>query len=209
MSATVTSGKSCVLYDVPWETYDGILKAFGERRFPHTYQEGTLEILISPSEDHEQIAEFIGRMVGMLSLELDIPIDSVGSATRRKKSLGHGLEPDESYYVHPNRRKANGNGGKSTVPDLAIEIDLRRKVLKRLVSYARLGVREVWRYHKGEVEFFALGEDGRHHSVDRSQVLPLMTAEVVTRFVTAMRESREHAAIKGFLRWLRQQRRKS
>jgi Uma2 family endonuclease len=208
-STTVKTARGTLLYDVSWETYEGILKAFGDRRFPHTYQEGTLEILMSPSEDHEQIAEFIGRMIGFISVELDIPIDSVRSATRRKKSLEHGLEPDNSYYVHPNRRKPNGNGGKESVPDLAIEIDLRRKVLKRLVSYARLGVREIWRYHKGQVEFFALGDDGEHHPVDRSLVFPSMTPETVTRFVTMMRESSEYEAIKGFLRWLRKHRPKS
>lgn len=36
--------ESVVLYDVPWETYEGILDALGEYHLRHTYDQGTLEM---------------------------------------------------------------------------------------------------------------------------------------------------------------------
>ena len=46
MSASaLESGEAVLLFDIPRETYAGILAALGKRRFPHTYRDETLEVL--------------------------------------------------------------------------------------------------------------------------------------------------------------------
>ncbi|HEY2881409.1 MAG TPA: hypothetical protein VGJ15_03225, partial [Pirellulales bacterium] len=54
---------------------------------------------MSPSDEHEWIKGFMGRLIEMAALECGVPIRSAGSATRRNKKVAQGLEPDESYYI--------------------------------------------------------------------------------------------------------------
>jgi len=194
-----------VLFNVPWEAYQEILNAFGDRRFPHTYQEGTLEIMMSPSEEHEQIKSFLGRLIELAALELSIRFKAVGSATQRDKKLLQGLEPDESYYipyVAQPRGKAAGRVQKKSPPDLAIEVDLRKLDLERLKSYAKLGIRELWRYRKGKVEFFCRSPKRSYELANYSLAFPMIASTDVTRFVKKMQATDDYSATRSFVAWL-------
>ena len=158
-----------VLHDVSWESYTRLLEALGDRRLRHAYDRGTLEMM-SPSEKHESLKRFIGRLIETASLECGMSIRSVGSATQRRKALGQGLEPDESYYIAPAGRR------KSAPPDLVVEIDLGRTQIDRLESYGQLGVREVWRYCKGAVEFFERDADRQMAPVARSAAFSMLAS---------------------------------
>jgi Uma2 family endonuclease len=198
-----------VLYDVPWGAYEKILSAFGDRRFPHTYREGALEIMMSPSEEHEQIKSFLGRLIELAALELGIHFKAVGSATQRDKKLLQGLEPDESYYI-PYVAKPHGkatSAQKKSPPDLAIEVDLRKLDLERMKSYAKLGIRELWRYRKGKVEFFFLSPERSYELVGKSRVFPVIGSKDVTRFVKKMQATDDFSATRSFISWLTKQRR--
>src|SRR6266498_2209170 len=93
-----TLAQSFVINDLSWESYEKMLDALGERRFPHTYADGVLEIMtISP--EHEWIKRLLGRFIENLSIELQVRITSSGSTTFRRQLKQRGLEPDESYYV--------------------------------------------------------------------------------------------------------------
>lgn len=201
-----------VFYDVSWEAYEEILEAFGDRRFPHTYQDGALEIMMSPSEDHEQIKSFLGRLIEITCLELGVHFKAVGSATQRKKARLQGLEPDESFYVPyvPKQHTVGARGAeKKQVPNLAIEIDLRKLDIPRLTSYAKLGVRELWRYHKRKVEFFILSRSKEYKRVGASRIFPMIGSKDVTRFLDEMRVTDDYSATQSFLDWLRKQIKKS
>jgi Uma2 family endonuclease len=194
-----------VVYDVPWGAYEQILRAFGDRRFPHTYQEGALELMMSPSEEHEQIKSFLGRLIELAALELGIHFKAVGSATQRDKKLLQGLEPDESYYIPylaPTRRKSAGSFQKKSPPDLAIEVDLRKLDLERMDSYAKLGIRELWRYRNGKVEFFCLSSKRSYDLVSQSLTFPMIASKDVTRFVKKMRATDDYSATRLFVAWL-------
>jgi len=201
-----------VLFNVSWGAYEKILKAFGDRRFPHTYQEGTLEIMMSPSEEHEQIKSFLGRLIEMAALELGIHFKAVGSATQRDKKLLQGLEPDESYYipyVAQPRGKAAGRVPKKSPPDLAIEVDLRKLDLERMKSYANLGIRELWRYRKGKVEFFCLSPKRSYQLVSHSRAFSMIGSKDVTRFVKKMQATDDYSATRAFVAWLTKTRREN
>jgi Uma2 family endonuclease len=200
-----------VLYDVSWNAYTKFIDALGERRLRHTYQEGTLEMM-SPSEKHEWIKSFLGRIIEMASLECGLRIRSVGSATRKSKKLAQALEPDESYYIGPRaaqgRRKADTK--KPLCPDLVVEVDLRRTVLDRLGSYAKLGVREVWRYRKGEIEFLVLNATCSYGPVEHSVSFPAISCKDIGRYLARLEDhDDENAIILEFVAWLRKKLKKS
>lgn len=199
---------SPILYGVDWRMYERILKAFGDRRFPHTYQEGTLEIMMPPSERHEEIKEFLGYLIKTTAVASGFWTRSTGSATRRDKALLQGLEPDASYYIakKPISKKKIAN---PSFPNLVVEVDLRPAAARRLDSYARLGVDEVWRYRKGEVEFLCLDNRGRYRPQPTSSILPFLTAKEVNRFLKQMLLDGESPATRDFLAWLPRQIKKS
>ena len=200
-----------VLYDIPWDAYTKMMDALGEKHVSHVYQKGTLEMM-SPSEEHELIKTILGRLIEAAAFELKVPMLPVGSATRRHKKLEHGFEPDESYYVgreSVERAKRKSTGGKETVPDLAIEVAWSRAVLTKLKSYAVVGIPEVWRYQRGKVEFFVLGEDSKYESVERSSAFPLFTTKLINQGLKLMQEEDDIEAIETFLGEIRKLRKKS
>jgi Uma2 family endonuclease len=200
-----------VLYNIPWDAYTKMMDALGEKHVPHVYQKGTLEMM-SPTEEHERVKIILRRMIEIAALEFDVPILNVGSATRRHPKLEHGLEPGESYYIggeSVERAMQKSPGFKRNVPDLAIEVEWSRAALSKLKSYAVLGVREVWRHHRGKVEFYVLGDDGKYTSVERSSALPLLTTKLINTSVKQWQQSDDNAAVKSFLAEIKKLRKKS
>ncbi len=203
-SANIPIANHLVLYDVSWSTYTGMIDALGDKRLPHVYQRGTLEMM-SPTEEHESIKRFMGRLVEAASLELRVAIRSVGSATRQNQRLAHGVEPDESYYIgrHAAAGARRGTAGRKAVPDLVIEIEWSRAVLSKLDSYAVLGVREVWRYYRGKVEFFQLDSQHQYERVDHSRAFEVVKSSDVSKFVSRLEKSDENSLIIEFVELLR------
>jgi Uma2 family endonuclease len=200
-----------VIYNVPWDAYEKILAAFGDRRFPHTYADGMLEIM-SPSEEHDWLKEVIGRLISTVSLELDIPIKSVGSTTRGQDVLARGLEPDQSYYV---QHEAEVRGRKSLdskrklPPDLVVEVDISRKSISRFEAYAKLGVPEIWRYCDESISFHLLDASGMYQVVDESSCFPGLKSELFEMFVRRADTEDESSLVRAFAKALRGIRRKS
>jgi len=196
-----------VLYDVPWDAYTRIIDALGEKRLPHVYQQGTLEMM-SPSEDHERIKRFLGRLIESASLELGIKIRSVGSATRQHEELEHGIEPDESYYIGRNAIPAKRSRAKRrpAVPDLVVEVEWSRAVLSKLESYRILGVAEVWRYWRAKVEIFALAPNLQYQSCDRSRLFEQVAAKDLTRLLGRLKKTDENTLVREFIDQLRKSR---
>jgi Uma2 family endonuclease len=70
-------GQSVVLHGVSWEQYERLLDVFSDRRFRHTYDRGTLEIM-SPSPQHESLKTFIGRLVERLPMSATSTVADMG-----------------------------------------------------------------------------------------------------------------------------------
>jgi Uma2 family endonuclease len=192
-----------VLDDIDWQTYERIVRAFGDRRFHHTYQDGALEFMMAPSLEHERIKRLLGRFVETMAIECKFWIIMAGSTTQWNKRTLQGLEPDESYYIRPKPPERRNFPDATMRPDLAIEVDLRRSELKRAVSYAKLGVRELWRYRHGVVEILQPEGASSLKSIEKSQVLPYLISVDLTHFVNRMQETDENVATDEFIKWLR------
>ena len=195
---------SVVLYDVSWDTYEQFLSAFGDRRLPHTYSNGALEIM-SPTQYHDWLKAFAGRLIEMAAYELDIPIKSIGSTTLRRQMKEKGLEPDECYYVGNEARvrgKRKLDLKKDPPPDLAIEIEVTRKILDRLEAYASLGVPEIWRLDGKSVTFLKLTR-GHFRPIKHSLAFPMVAPADILRFTTLMEKKDENSILRDFVKWLK------
>lgn len=84
---------------VSWEQYENLLEDLVDRPgLRVSYDEGRLEIM-SPLPEHERYKEFILQLARVISEELDIPMESFGSTTWKRRKFRKGNEPDTCFYV--------------------------------------------------------------------------------------------------------------
>jgi Uma2 family endonuclease len=191
---------------VSWASYEAILDAFGDRRFPHTYDRGTLEIM-SPKVDHDWVKRLIGRMIEAMCFALNISIKSVGSSTLRRPRPRTGLEPDESYYIANEPRvrgKMTYDPNLDPPPDLAIEVDVTSKSLERLPVYAELRVPEVWRWDGRDLLFYRRKRTGAYTEVKRSVAFPFVAPTDVARCLDLYDSTDENGIVRAFVEWAKQ-----
>ncbi len=142
-----------VLEEVSWAFYQRFLREIGDRTLRVTYNDGRMEIM-SPLPEHEKPSRAIAMFVGLFTMELLIPIATLGSTTFRSKKKAKGLEPDECFYIQ-NERLIRGKNRldlrRDPPPDLALEMEVTNRAVPKLPIYAALGVPEVWRYDGREL----------------------------------------------------------
>jgi len=195
-----------VLYGVSWSTYTQLMDLFADQRLRHSYNDGTLEMM-SPLKRHDQRKSLLGRLLESLSLELNIPIQSIGSTTLRQESRAKGLEPDECYYIAHEaqvRDKPDYDPDRDPPPDLAIEVDVTHTSLSRLEIYASLGVPEVWRHDGLRLTFLQLNaEKGEYVESPTSAAFPILSASVLQQFLDRQGTVDETSLVRSFLDWVR------
>jgi len=159
---------------VPWAVYVALADARGESATPRiTFIDGVIDLVI-PSRDRGRIKTTWGRLLELWSLVTDVDLVGLGSTTFRDELNRVGLEPDECYYVGPEREAP---------PDIAIEVIWRSGSLRKLEAYARLGVSEVWFWHKGAIRVFALRSD-TYEEAQSSALLPSLDVGLLSEFVS-------------------------
>ena len=166
-----------VLDDVSWELYEHLLREVGDRHIFVTYDRGRLEIM-SPSYRHERYAELLGALVRIVASELKVPIISGGSTTFRLRRHEAGLEPDRCFYVQnvaAVRGKMELDLAIDPPPDLAIEIEISRRLANRVEVYRRLRMPEIWCDDGMRLEILCLTDQG-YESADRSRAFPQLSA---------------------------------
>ena len=166
-----------LLRNVGWETYERLREEREERPTPRFfYDRGELEIM-SPSAEHESISGIIASLIKELAVALGLDVYGAGSTTFSRQDVAGGFEPDESFYFG---ERAAMVRGKRTIdldagdppPDLVVEVDLTSPSLAKLPVYARVGVREVWRYSGGTLEVLGQKRSGEGYElISKSNVL--------------------------------------
>jgi Uma2 family endonuclease len=184
-TAPIAEDGVSVLHDVSWEFYEQYLKEFNERRSPHSYIRGELRIM-APSARHEKPKRIFARFVDEVTAGLGLPSESLGSVTLKLKSQVKGAEPDECFlltnaHLVDDAREYDVNV--DPPPDLAIEIDVTSQSLNRLPIYAAARIPEVWVYDGETVTIGVRQDDDSYEVSDRSQVLPMLTAKVVSEWI--------------------------
>ncbi len=165
------------LRNVGWETYELLVEEDPGRSAPRFfYDRGVLEI-VSPSFEHETVADIIASLVKELAVELEIDVVGAGSTTFKRGDVSRGFEPDASFYFSENAAKVRGKRRISLdagdpPPDLVVEVEITSPSASKLPIYARLGVAEVWR-----------------HDGDRLAILGLLRQEAAKPYYAEIPES--------------------
>ena len=148
-----------ILYDVTWEQYVQLSDMFVDE-FPRmTYLEGTLEISMTTSPEHERLKKIIARLIETYAVERLINLNGYGSATFRREAVRRGAEPDECYCL----------GTLAEIPDIAIEIALTSGGIDKLEVYRGLQVPEVWFWANNQFSVYHLRESG-YELISRSEL---------------------------------------
>jgi Uma2 family endonuclease len=198
-----------IRHGVSWEEYEELLEQVGEASgLRISFDSGALKVM-TLSPEHESYARFIDSLIGVIRLRLRINIRFFGSSTMKKSKRRKGLEPDACFYV----QSADMLGNRIQLdfetdppPDIAVEIDVHHDSRDKLNIYAALGVPELWRYDGEELMISVLEED-HYVTATHSQALPLLTSQILTDFLTRLRDEGELQALLAFDEWLQARRR--
>jgi len=203
--AHLPSGAVLRFDDVPWEEYEQLLADLGEgyavRIF---YDNGRMEIM-APSIPHEGAKNVINTLVVALRDELDIDIESEGSATYRSQWKAKGAEPDDSFFVQ-NASAVIGRHEKYDIerdppPDIVVETELTSASLDKFPIYAALGVPEIWRERKKVVRFYVLSE-ASYVEVSNSRAFPFLNSVTLSEFLTMGLAEGSRKAAQAFRAWV-------
>jgi len=203
-TTALPSEQQFVLDDVDWQFYESLLDRFGDRHIFITYDRGRLE-LMSPSFKHDKRGRLIGLLIAVLA-ELAIPIQGGGSTTFRRKDLDKGLEPDECFYI----KNVDRILGKDEIdlsvdppPDLAIEVEISRRMIERVPLYESLGVPELWRDDGEHIRVFQAGDDGHYQPANRSASFPMISLEQMDRLLATAATTDEMNWMRTVRAWVR------
>ena len=204
-SAGLSSEGRVLLSGVSYSTYEALVKEIESSGTRLTYDRGYLEI-VSPSRKHDRVSRLLGRMIGAVTEELDIPISSGGSTTLKLALKERGVEPDECYYVANEPRMRGHDNYDPAVdppPDLVIEVDISRNSLNKFNIYADFGVPEIWTYEDDEVRVYRLQDDHSYALQDHSPTFPFLPLESLEGFLERRNATDETTWIRSFRKWAR------
>lgn len=159
---------------------------------------------------HDDYRGLLGRLVQVITEEMEIPMSARGETTWIRPELERGLEADHSYYFLPEKlamakaAKALGSNDVADYPnpDLAIEVDISPPQVDRSGIYAKLQVTEVWRFDGHVLTIERLSEDGQYRPVEASSFLRIR-ADEVTPWLIDEDSSDETAWARRLRAWVR------
>ncbi|NJO76739.1 MAG: Uma2 family endonuclease [Leptolyngbyaceae cyanobacterium RM1_406_9] len=170
----VPPGQRLLIRNLDWQQFERILEELGETRSSRiAYSHGTLEIRM-PTPEHEVDKELIGDLVKILLDELEIDCECFGSTTFKQENMDSGIEPDQCFYIQNQAQMRGKRRIDLTLdppPDLTIEVDVTSKT--QLDAYIALGVPELWRYEKNQLNIYTLQAD-LYQRVDVSPTFPAL-----------------------------------
>jgi Uma2 family endonuclease len=192
-----------VLENVSWKTYESLLRDTQEQRLRITYDQGRMSVM-SPLPKHEWIKVVVGRMIGIMALELNIPMCSLGQTTWKRRDLLKGLEADECFYIQHEpqvRGRDDLDLNSDPPPDLVIEVDITHHPMDRAAIYAALGVPEVWQFDGTRVKAMKL-EGGKYVPIETSPAFPFLRAVELERLLMMRASGDETGAMRAFRDWV-------
>ncbi len=209
--AHIPVGASLRVDDVAWEDYEQLLSGLSENASVRVYYDhGRMEIM-SPLRKHEAPVGIIARLMSVLSDELEIDIEPLGSTTLKSEMQEQGAEPDDSFYVQ-NAAAVIGRDDLDLAhdppPDIVIESDLTSSSLDKFPIYAGLGVPEIWRISQRQVRIFVLAGN-QYQDAASSSAFPFLSARALTEFISQGINDGATTAARAFRDWVKTQREKT
>jgi Uma2 family endonuclease len=127
--------------------------------------------LVSPSKNHERIAQTITILVFAYCKKHNLPYFPFGSTRLQNKPLA-GKEPDVSFAFNTDK----------DIPDLAVEVIFSSGSFDDLDRYQAIGVNEVWFWKNNQITFYQLQTQG-YIEISTSQLLPNLSSKTLASFV--------------------------
>jgi Uma2 family endonuclease len=207
VSGAVEIGKPLFLYGIAWEDYQDLQKYLGadSKLVRVSFSRGILEIMPTSTE-HEYYARLIERFINVIALRTRQRITFFGSATMEKDEKRKGAEPDACFFVQ-RADLVSGNIRFSiaeTPPDVVVEIDVHHASGEKFEIYAAFGVPEFWLYDEKALQIYELKE-GKYEAVEQSAALPVLTAAVLTEFLSRSQIEDQSDVVFEFDKWLARQ----
>ncbi len=135
-----------------------------------SYFDGVIT-LVSPSKNHERIAQTIAILICAYCRKFKLPYFPMGSTRLENKPLA-GKEPDVSFTFNIDK----------DIPDLATEVIFSSGSLDELDKYKTIGVKEVWFWRSNKITFYQL-QTQQYIEIDRSLFLLTLTSTILEKFV--------------------------
>ena len=203
--SVVSSGGSVVLHGISWKMYRKLRNMPENHNIRMTYDRGELEIM-SPSRAHEGIATLLGTLIDIWTMELEIPFVSCRTMTIRRAVFERGFEPDNCYYVQHepqmwNKKKINFKT--DPPPDLAIEVEVTRKLLNKTEIYAAFRVPELWCWSGNTLKVLELSKDGEYVPRDTSICFPKLPIAKIEEIVRQLGTVGDTTLLLSFRDWVR------
>ena len=197
---------SILLHGVSWKLYRRLRKMRENYNIRMTYDHGELE-LMSPSALHENIATLLGDLINVWRIELNIPVRSCRTMTIRRSILQRGFEPDHCYYVQHepqmwNKNKINFKTDPS--PDLAIEVEVSRKLADKLAIYAAFHVPELWCAKQSDLAVYELSDQGEYVRRETSLCFPQFPIAAAQDILRQLGMTHETELVRSFRDWVRE-----
>jgi Uma2 family endonuclease len=173
-----------VLREITWETYVRLCDENNSRTTQMAYFEGELEIM-TVGWPHETAKDRVSSLFMLTAESLGVDFEGSGQHTFRHNRKRIGFEADLSYYT-TNLDRVRGrteiNLDKDPPPDLVVEIDISRNSERKLLMYAALGIREVWRYEGAAIRIYRL--HGKEYKTSaKSSILRGVAAKQLTKLL--------------------------
>jgi hypothetical protein len=166
----VPTADRCIVVPGTWASFQAMLAARGECRWPRmAYLDGAVE-LRGASRNHEEIKQGIDHLVVAFCLD-GIKVRSYGSYLLDDETTEAGAEPDDCFVFGENLKERHP-------PDLVVEVIWTSGGINKLEIYKRLGVREVWFWKADAISVHVLGVAG-DEVCERSSLLPDLDLKLV------------------------------
>ncbi|HEY0459282.1 MAG TPA: Uma2 family endonuclease [Pyrinomonadaceae bacterium] len=193
------------IYGVSWEDYEDLVNKMEQFPAHRIWFDGGKLSIMSPKPNHEKPKTFFTRIGQILSDELSLDIEDLGSTTYKSELKKKGAEPDVCFYV-ANAEFIIGLDNFDTAiappPDVVIEIDTTNDSWDKFPIYASFGVTEIWRYDSAEVKFYQLvGE--KYKEIENSLSFPVLPAPILTEFVLRTKNEGQTHILRDFRNWLK------
>ena len=127
--------------------------------------------LVSPSKNHERIAQTIAILVSAYCRKYNLPYFPLGSTRLENKPLA-GKEPDVSFAFNTDK----------DISDLAVEVIFSSGSFDDLDRYQAIGVNEVWFWRNNQITFYQL-QTQEYIEISTSKLLPNLLSKTLKNFV--------------------------
>ena len=128
--------------------------------------------LMSPSQNHEIVKDFIFLLVITYCDAFEIDYYPTGSTTYKDKHKQVGKEPDTSFCFNSLKE----------IPDLAIEVVFSSSSTNDLQKYQKLGVKEVWFWIDNSLQIYVL-VDNIYQQQENSFNLLKIEAKLLGKYI--------------------------